>query len=159
MSLACITPLGKGYIADQKVAMSIVAKHKPNWGFVHTPTVGVSPIDTVGHKNDEMKAAFEVKSRNMTYAELMTKFRGEWLITDSKVQEAIDVASGLDIPLWGVLYLKPDNTVLTVQISDKDGNIVCDSRSDETQTQATCNGGRAVRLNKFIDMTCARIYR
>lgn len=80
-------------------------------------------------------------------------------MTWAKVQNAITIASSLGVPCIGFLYLVDEDILLSQKISEPDGRLVADVRLSTTETQATINGGVALRTNAFIDMRQAKVLR
>jgi len=107
-----------------------------------------------------MRAVVETKCRyNLKLAQLKNSFNNEWLVTWTKVQNAMQIATSLGVPCVGLLYLVEEKTLLVQKLSDQYGNLMAKLRIENTETQATINGGKAVRNNAFIDMTNAKIYQ
>ena len=58
-----------------------------------------------------------------------------------------------------VLYLVPDETVLVLRLTDAEGQFLVPYRTERTVTQKTVNGGTAQRLNAYLSMKTAAVYR
>lgn len=159
MNLDINTERGQAAAADQLRAMEIVYGRSGELCFLHTPTNEAAPIDGFVARGDYVIAIAEVKSRDMTHEHLMRQFNGEWLLTMHKLADIAKLCGLLRLPGYGFLFCKPSRLVLAVILTDKDGRILCDYRTAQTETQATCNGGKANRVNAFIKMHSARIYR
>jgi hypothetical protein len=99
----------------------------------------------------------EIKAREMTEAELK-RFGNEWLVTFEKIQKGALIAKSLCVPFYGVLYLIPDQKTYLVKLTDEHGNIVAPMRLEVTETQATCNGGTALRTNAYVSVEGAKVY-
>jgi Holliday junction resolvase len=157
LSLDVNTPMGQFYVAKESVAITILEKHNPGVKYIHTPSESSSVVDLLAIRNGNLSAIGEVKSRNMTEAQLQT-FDGEWLVTFEKLQEGARVAKALRVPFYGVLHLIPEDKVLVKRLADEDGQLLAKMRIERTQTQATCNGGQKIRTNAYIDMKGAKVY-
>jgi len=64
----------------------------------------------------------------------------------------------MGVPCVGFLYLVKPKVLLTQRLSDNEGRLAAEVRLSTTSTQATINGGRALRTNAFINMAGAKIY-
>ncbi len=106
-----------------------------------------------------LAAAFEGKARNMSLSDLENRFDNEWLVTYEKIAKGAVISRSLRVPYFGVVYLVPDKTTLLVKLTDDHGNIVAPMRLGVTDTQATCNGGKATRTNAYVSMVSAKAYR
>ena len=159
--LDILSKRGQETIADLNAAVAMWHKLNPGWMYIKTPEDSDSPIDAVLVDSEGViRGAVETKCRYaITYGGFKDTFKNEWLITMSKVITAADVAKGLRVPLVGFLYLVEDQTLLVQRITDKEGNFTAAFRCETTQTQATCNGGVAVRANAYIDMSNCKKYR
>lgn len=157
MTLDITTPRGRIAANDQHAALDILRSAWPSVQIVETSDMDRAHVDAIAVKDGIASAVFEVKSRDMTEAQLK-KFGDEWLVTFEKVLTGINVAYSLAVPFFGLLYLVPDKKLMLVKIADKDGKSCCKFRVETTETQATCNGGLALRANAFIDMNGATVY-
>ena len=101
----------------------------------------------------------EAKCRDMTMQDLFGRFGGTWLITNSKIKALAEAAKLFGVPGTGLLYLVPDKLVLAVKICDEEGRFVHNFEVKQTLTQATVNGGTAIRDNAFIPMITAAEFR
>jgi hypothetical protein len=90
---------------------------------------------------------------------LRHQFHNEWFVTYDKIALGRQIADALCIDLWGFLYLVPDDIVMRVKLSSYDGGWLQKFRIEKTETQATVNGGTAVRENAYINMINADILR
>ena len=159
MSLAILTPQGRVHAQEQIDAAQIVFRRSKSRCH-HSNLKDKAPIDCVITEDGCVVGVAEIKSRpNMTLAQLQNEFKNEWLISASKV-DALKLGSiMLNVPGYGILYLKQENLCLMLKITDESGAVCCDYYRKETVTQATCNGGEALRVNAFINMSNAKVYR
>lgn len=158
-ALDILTPRGRIAAQDQLEAAEIVFRHSTNIWFVHTPTDDAAAVDGFIIKDNCAHALAEIKSRDNTLEDMMQKFGGKWLLTHQKLLDIHALSRLMRIPAFGFVYLKPSACVLAVRLTDKTGLIVCSHHEKRTKTQATCNRGTATRLNSFIDVRNAKIFR
>jgi hypothetical protein len=152
MHLDINTPLGQKTLADeQKVAAWLKGKRVD---YVQTPKDKPAKVDAVLIKDGSLFGVAETKCRyGLSLEKLQTLFNNEWLVTEAKVKDGIQIALGLSVPFVGFLYLVDDDTLLAINI------LAASRRTAETQTRRTVNGGTIVRLNSYISMNSAHIYR
>jgi hypothetical protein len=160
MGLDVLTPRGQRTLADEAAAVAIWESQMPGWKYAPTRKETDAVVDAVLLENSIVSAIAETKCRyGVTEATLLGPWRGEWLITHSKILRLCEVAKALRVPLFGFLYLVDEKVLLTERIADSRGQIVVQMRTDTTETQETVNGGTATRVNAFVDMTNARRWR
>jgi len=156
MALDINTPRGQKSLEYERRCAEIWLSHNPGWQYIKTPKDSDSPIDAVlVDPTNTIRALVEQKSRDMTRSQL-AEFSDEWLVTMDKLVRASGIGRLLRVPLVGFLYLIPEDSLLTKQLSDEEGLFVAKFRCDRTPTQATINGGEAVRANAYIDMSGAK---
>ena len=153
------TPAGRLTLADEAAAAELFTGHQPRFRYVETPKDKPALVDALLLRGDELFAVVETKCRNESSESFFQKFGGRWLVTLEKVLEARKTAVALQLPLVGFLYLNKDKTLLVQKIAEPDGKFVASMVIKTTETQATCNGGTAIRTNAYIDMTKAKVYR
>jgi hypothetical protein len=162
MSLDINTPRGQVAAADQIRAAEIVfggeSQRAAGFSFIHTQTDEASAVDGFIVKDGMIAGLAEIKSRDMTYEQLMGPFKGEWLLTMQKLSDIAHLSKLLRVAGYGLVYCVPSNLVLGVLLTSKQGLIECTYRTENTTTKESCNGGSAQRLNAFIQMKNARIY-
>ena len=129
--------------------------------YIETPKDSPALIDAIitDERGGTIRAVAETKCRyNMTLAQLRNSLNNEWLMTWTKVQNAMQIAMALGVPCVGLLYLVEEKTLLAQKLSDQHGNLMTTIRLESTETQATINGGKATRNNAFIDMSKAKVH-
>lgn len=159
MNLDVNTPRGQETLAHERRCAAIFEAHYPGWQYVNTPKDGPGRADALLMNAGAVRAVAEQKSRTCSLQTFRTAFRNEWLVTYSKLVAVRDVAVGLGVPAFGMLYLVPDDVLLMIRMCDWRGAWLPTFRIDRTTTQATVNGGQATRENAYIDMTTARELR
>lgn len=142
-------------LSDEQYVASWIER-KFSLRYIQTPKDSPAVIDAILARKDcsEILAAVETKCRYdvVSLDQFRTNYKNEWLVTWSKVSNAINIATSLGVACVGFLYLVKPKVLLTQRISDPDGKLAVEVRLITTSTQATINGGRALRTNAFIDM-------
>jgi hypothetical protein len=128
----------------------------PGFDFIETPKDMPASIDGFIARNGTLLYGVEVKCRNMTARDLKDKYNNRWLVTADKIDRCVNICRELGIGMRGFLYLVPDDMLFIVPIWDW-GKYVADIEYEATETQATVNGGIAVRQNAFIDVSKAKV--
>ena len=152
------TTKGKVSLADEQRVAEFVER-KFNMLYVQTPKNMPAAIDAI-LIDKEVKAVVETKCRYDidSVAFFDSNYQSEWLITWEKVNKAMQIAAGLCVPCIGVLFLVKPEVILIQRISNHDGRLATQIRLQTTKTQATINGGLAIRTNAYINMKSSKIY-
>lgn len=151
-----LTPRGQQTLADELRAAALF-EERTGLKYVRTPDDQPAKVDAVIVKEGRVAGVVETKCRyGCTRQTLRDAWGDEWLVTMEKVEQAKGAAALLRVPLYGFLYLVDEGVLLTKKLADEEGQYCCRLRCDNTQTQRTCNGGKAVRCNAFIDMKDAK---
>jgi len=158
VSLDINTPLGQESLRHEQEAAALWESCNPGWSYVTTNKAAPCAVDGILIKGREVAALVETKARSVDERGFSETFKGEWLVTFSKLERGKLIASGLGVPLVGFLYLIPSQVLLVRKLAE-DGEFVVPMRIDNTSTQATINGGIANRCNAYIDMTGAKTNR
>jgi hypothetical protein len=150
------TPKGRESLHDEIRTVQIFQQHYENHRYLSTRKDSAAVIDAVVAKHDVLAAVVEAKGRSMSIHQLKISFNFRWLVTAAKLDKAAMVADALQVPLWGFLYLRPDDLLLVKAIyKPGEGGWTQHIARKITRTKATCNGGSADRLNAFVDMSNA----
>lgn len=152
-----LTPAGQETLMQERRAVQIFREHYPDLHYVNTDKDSPVSIDAVITKDNSIVAAAECKCRQMTEEEFFQQYDGQWLLTYDKLARAKELAGLMYVPLIGLLYLVPDDILLVKTLVRRDGTFDVSFSVDKTRTQATVNGGEAVRDNAYIDMNDAKI--
>jgi hypothetical protein len=156
-----LTEKGQVSLNDEQIAARWVEK-KFALKYIQTPKNTPALIDAIitNKTSSEILAVVETKCRYdiVSLDQFQTNYKNEWLVTWSKVHNAINIATSMGVPCVGFLYLVKPKILLMQRISDADGKLATEVRLTTTATQATTNGGRALRTNAFIDMKDAAIH-
>lgn len=90
--------------------------------------------------------------------QLRDDFKHEWLVTYAKIERARDIAKAFCVPLIGLLYLVDEPAFLCIRLANATGEFACPIRVERTETQATVNGGKALRDNAYIDVSQGTLF-
>lgn len=159
MSLDVNSPRGQQTVADEQEVRRLM--FRLGYRYVETAKDGPALVDAIltDRNARNLVAVAETKCRyDVTHDEFVRAYRNEWLVTWEKIAEGMRIARAMRLMFLGVLYLVKSRTVLTVRIAEASGLLVAPIRLQATETQATCNGGRALRTNAYIDMRGARVF-
>jgi hypothetical protein len=130
--------------------------------YIQTPKDTPALVDAIvtNKSSTELLGVAETKCRYdiASLEQFQANYKNEWLVTWSKVNNAINIATSMGVPCVGFLYLVKPRVLLTQKLSDNTGRLAVDVRLSTTSTQATINGGIALRTNAFINMAGAKIY-
>ena len=144
------TTRGQVTLREEQRAVELFRLRYQHVQYIETPKAGAATIDAILVKDDGLLCGVvETKCRQMTRSQL-DSFGGEWLVTWDKIDGARRIAAGVGVPLFGFLYLVPDQTLLIVNIADSSGALTRSIRVEATKTQRTVNGGSIVRNNAYI---------
>jgi hypothetical protein len=89
--------------------------------------------------------------------EFMQDHKAEWLVTYQKLKDGQAIADALCTKFVGFLYLPDADILMFKTLWSKEHGWATPMRIMQTRTQATINGGSAVRENAFINMTDATV--
>lgn len=146
MILDCNTSTGRKFIAYQHECLAVFCKNK-NIHCITTNDTMSADIDAIFYR-DSVLAVGECKTRNLTLMQLK-KF-GSYLVSYSKIEKLMVVSKALQCYGLLLVYLIPDSKIVWCKVCDKDGKLLVHLERRTTATQATCNGGTAVRENAYI---------
>lgn len=150
--LDVLTPAGKVTLQQELTAYAIFERHHPGYTIEHTDKDKPEPFDGRIMLRGKVMALVETKCRaDVDFYEFQTRYRNRWLITERKLKFAAACAERERVPLYGFLYIVRGQVLMVKRLTDARGNLV-EHETAETKTQATVNGGEAIRLNAFIDM-------
>ena len=127
---------------------------------------GVTPLslgsatthsDRLFSRDGTVVSIVEIKSRNMSLSELENL--GSYLLSYHKIDWGIAAAQLLHVPFLLFVSLMKSNHIVYWTIANGEGNIRCNFQVQDTKTQATCNGGVAVRENAYIFLDGMKVLR
>jgi hypothetical protein len=157
MSLDINTPNGAVTLKQERRLAEIVTHNWPGCLYLHTPKDKAASVDAILTMNDALKAVAQASCRNNTLGDFRGGFHNEWLLTYEKLIHGRNLAIGLCVEYWGLVYLVPDDLVLRVKMFTPERGWLVRFHVEKTTTQATCNGGTATRDNAFIDLSAADV--
>lgn len=115
---------------------------------VATPKADASRMDTLLVKDGRLVGALEIKCREMDLRKMVGY--GSVILSMDKIRWMQATSKILSIPTFFVVGLS-DGWIAAAQITDKAGRVVVATNERMSETQATCNGGTATRLNAYIN--------
>jgi hypothetical protein len=151
--LDCHTERGARWITKQCEIASRVAS-RFGYGVVHTPD-GDAKLDCLFIKDGNLVGVAEIKSRDLLLRQL--EGHGSYLITEEKLLIGIEVAKALRVPFCLIINLTDADVI--IRICNSKGEKCVHWESKVTTTQATCNGGEAVRQNAYVSLEGMNVFR
>jgi hypothetical protein len=154
MMLDINTPRGQQTLKDEDDAVSIFEFFHPAYRYIHTPKREPGDVDGLIIKSSGLTGVVETKCRyDVTLAQFVERYSEEWLVTFDKIIKGMKIAEALRVPFYGFLYIVQSKALLTKRLWTPDGGLDFTRMIvRKTKTQATVNGGTALRDNAFIDM-------
>jgi hypothetical protein len=153
-----LTPRGQESRKWEDRAVDIWSSHYPQIAYVSTDKDKPCAVDAILVKDKQIVGVVEQKSRpSLTVVEFMGDHKGEWLVTHQKIKDGVAIAQALHTKFVGFLYLPEADLLMFKTIWHPDQGWTVPIKVHETKTQATINGGIAVRENAFIDMKNATV--
>ena len=145
MTLDVNTQRGQQTLMDERAAVAIFHSNYPKTRYCDTPKHDIGDIDGVIINTDDwrVRGVAETKCRyDVTLAEFHVNYGDEWLVTFDKIIKGMKVAEAMRVPFFGFLYV--------VQSKGLEFEFVTVRK---TRTQASVNGGSALRDNAFLNMS------
>jgi hypothetical protein len=155
VSLDINTPKGQQTLEQERRLVQIITKAFPGIAYLHTPKDKPAMVDAILSVDNVMKAVAQASCRNLTRDTLQNRYGNEWLLTYEKMIEGRKLAVALCVDYWGFVYLAPDDIAVCVKMFSPERGWLVRFHVAKTETQATCNGGSAVRDNAYIDVSGA----
>lgn len=118
---------------------------------IETDKAEPAQVDGFLVKDSTVIGVFESKCRRATVRQ-MQNWGSEWLLTNQKFMDGADISRRLCVPFYGIIYLVDEPIGVYIKLTDNTGKLLPKVRVQETETQATINGGTVVRANAFIDL-------
>ena len=145
------TPRGQESLAQERRLIKSFAAVM-NCDVIETDKNHPAKVDGFLVKDYVIVGVFESKCRKTNVSQ-MNRWGAEWLLTHQKLLDGVEVSKLLCVPFYGVIYLLDEPIGVFIKLTDEAGNLTANVRVEETRTQATINGGTAVRKNAFIDLS------
>jgi hypothetical protein len=156
MSLDVLTIKGQKSILQEQDAIKIWHTHFPTLRYSETPKQKPAAVDAILVGENGVAGVIETKCREMTFETFENTYNFKWLVTFSKLMNAVNVAEALQVKLIGFLYLVPNQTLLCKTLWSPTNGYETAFDVAKTETQRTINGGLAMRDNAYIDMKGAK---
>lgn len=160
--LNVLTPNGRKYEEETRLILSDLSK-KIKIDFCFFPLESPSFSDGFILIEEKLVSVFEAKLRNASYEEGAIVFNekryDEYLITATKIDDGVRMAKSNNLNFHIFVILKNSKDILSFKIYDKDSGSIIKHKRIKTETQFGANGGRANRINAFIDVKLAKILK
>ena len=107
-------------------------------------------VDRAFVRDGKLVGLAEIKTREMSVQEL--RGFGSYLVTAKKLQDGMDLARARGVPYVLFVHLLHDDAIVHFTVSDATGRQIISWKTNNTVTQAGCNGGTAFRKNAYIPL-------
>jgi hypothetical protein len=152
--LDCETPLGKKFMNEQYKTQALLEAR--GYTIVNTPSKDHNSDILLAKEIDGLLTLYgiaEIKSRRMAGDKVLDRAYVEqngYLVTYDKIKYGAQISSFYKVPFFLIVNLLLDNRILVWQLTQPNGSHTMDFKILETKTQATCNGGSAIRRNAYL---------
>lgn len=128
-----------------------------DWGvqWVASGNSNLARVDGLLVQDGRLQGVVECKVRNDSRS-LIERWGGSYLITADKLEAGAEAARLLHAPFTLCVYLKPDERAFWWRVAEIDGSWTRPFDRAVTRTQATVNGGMALRENAFLPMATVK---
>ena len=154
MSLDINTARGQETARQELDAAGLFERSFPGVTYIHTPKRKPADYDSVLVKNGSIIAV--VAMRCCAKYDLETfrssRFGTSLLISFHKLLKGVDAARINCVPFTVMVYFPTDRALLCQRVWEPEYGFKVGFRVEKTKTQATVNGGEAIRDNAYIDM-------
>ena len=126
-------------------------KADPEWkGLTCIVGPNQSRTDGLWTRDNTLQFLTEVKSRDsfgtksklpFTWENLVAKYKGEYMISKSKIVDNVHASKVLGVPFFLIVNFMLQNKLLTIPISNREGEMIVNYKEEERITQNTSNGG------------------
>ena len=153
-TLDCSWGRGPAALAAQQQIARAVARI---WrGEVHATPRGPAVVDVVFTRDGELLSIAEIKAREITLVDLA--HLDGYLITHDKLTRGRAAALAFGVP-FDLFIGFSDGAIGWFRVTEADGRWATRYRVRDTVTQATCNGGHAIRANAYLDLRDLHVLR
>jgi hypothetical protein len=158
MDLDINTPKGQESLAQERKLLEAFSSSM-GWQIIETDKEQPAQVDGFLVENKTIVGVFEAKCRKATIKQ-MENWGSEWLLTHQKLLDGIEISRRLRVPFYGLIYLLNDGVGVYIKLTDNTGTLLPEVkiRVENTETQATINGGKVVRANAYIDLSTSYIF-
>lgn len=155
-----LTPRGQESRKWEDRAVEIWSSHYPDIIYASTDKDTPCVVDAVLVKNGQLIGVVEQKSRpGLSFIDFVVTYKKRWLVTQKKIDQGAELAHTLHTDFVGFLYFPSADVLLVKSLWKPATGWTTDIKTEQTRTQATINGGSAVRYNAYIDMTGSLVLR
>ena len=146
--LDCTTEKGQQFLAHEDET----ARRVGIWLRCQPVKLGglATTVDRAFVRDGKIVGLAEIKTRDMSVQEL--RGFGSYLVTAKKLQDGMDLARALGVPYVLFVRLLHDDAIVHFTVSDATGRQLISWKTNNTVTQAGCNGGTAFRKNAYIPL-------
>ena len=113
-------------------------------------TENFAQLDGVLMSNNKIHRICEVKVRFMSLEAL--KKMGSFLISYNKLQAGRDASRAFRAPFVILVYLVESDNIISLKITNDDGEFITGFKKEVTRTNYDINGGEAYRENAYIEL-------
>jgi len=126
---------------EGEVVKLIRSTHK-RWAIAEPPDQ-YAQIDGISYNalSHQLEAIYEIKCRNASFKDLVTKYEGELIIDTQKIESLQSVSSILRIPSYIFTYMLHDGFILKTKITNDKGAYVCNKKDAIQQSSAGIGKG------------------
>lgn len=137
---------------EGEVVKLIKSTHR-SWAITEPPDK-YAKIDGISYNrlNQQTEAVYEIKCRNASFSDLLTKFNGELIVDTSKLESLQAVSSVLLVPSYIFTYMLSDGFILKTKITDDSGNYVCNKKDAVQNSSAGMNKGNVDKMMSKIKL-------
>lgn len=136
-------------------------------GFQHIwfPDGNTLPVDGFIVHEGQVAGVFEAKCRNIKYLqdsqtiEYDGKEYDDYMISKSKIDSGIQYAKQFSMKFILLVYCEQSGHILSFRIANESGECLVDFSEKRSRTQATVNGGAAIRTNAYIPVKQAKAWK
>lgn len=151
-----LTPKGqKSLEQERKLLASFCAA--TNYSVIETDKNQPAQVDGFIISDGTLCGVFESKCRKANVAQ-MHRWGDEWILTHQKLLDGAEISKRLCIPFYGIVYLLDEPIGIFIKLTDCNGTVLPKVRVENTETQATINGGTAIRANAYIDISSCLMF-
>jgi len=136
---------------EQHVINLLKQKGQCNWCSSASQYANIDGF-TVTASSGVIKAAFEIKSRNLSFPQVVVDYHYELMVDTAKVDALSKVSSVLKVPSYLATYFLADGVVIITPITDERGIVICKTRNQERNISAGMDKGNTIREVSHIKL-------
>lgn len=153
-----LTERGQATLEAERRAVQLLHSRFPDLQYIETDKDTPARVDAILLRDSKVFGVVETKCRyNMTLEYFQTVYKSEWLVTYEKIAVGRSMAMAMHVPLIGMLYIVDSDVLLVQRLCEPSGLYTVTMRLESTVTQATVNGGEALRTNAYIKLASPTI--